>query len=583
MRSLAWLSLYRFGGVSNHLNREVDKRVNLEENIRNRYRGNGKSTEMKQTQSYPSGKPSSRAALYLRVSTNPQEDEGSSLETQQAAVETYCHEHALIPESVFKESWSGLTLDRPKLEELRELARRRLIDAIVIFSTDRLSRDPVHLLLLLDEWDKLGVGVHFVTEPRDDSLEGQLMTFVRGWVGKVEAVKITERTQRGRRARAREGKLPTGTRRYGWDYDPATGKRVINETEAQVIKDMAAWVVGDGFSWGRIRARLHEKGIPAPEGGDWWGLSTVRRILTDRALVGDSFGYRYLCVEPKNGSRPGRRYTKTRREERPREEWIALEGATPPILSRDEFDGLQRQLQRNSSLVSRAQKHQYLLAGFLYCATCGSRYYGEPHRERRYYRCAGRRSVTERCRNPQISADSLESALCAWFDELWTQPDVLSLVLLRSNKPENRGPLEARLGAVTAKLEKLIGDEGRLVHCYVVGQFDEGVLEREKKRIAAERERLTGERADISQRLEDLAAMEIDWSGLEQLQDLMAERWVSMGFDERRQVFNRLKLKLEVTSGREVLISGLFPTPSKIVKAIHDEFPQYVGASNPRS
>ncbi|GAH51860.1 unnamed protein product, partial [marine sediment metagenome] len=157
--------------------------------------------------------------------------------------------------------------------------------------------------------------------------------------------------------------------------------------------------------------------------------------------------------------------------------------------------------------------------------------------------------MTERCQNPQISADSLESALCAWFDELWTQPDVLSLVLLRSNKPENQGPLEARLGAVTAKLEKLIGEEGRLVHCYVVGQFDEGVLEREKKRIAAERERLTGERADISQRLEDLAATEIDRSGLEQLQHLMAERWVSMGFDERRQVFNRLKLKLEVTSG----------------------------------
>ena len=192
--------------------------------------------------------------------------------------------------------------------------------------------------------------------------------------------------------------------------------------------------------------------------------------------------------------------------------------------------------------------------------------------------------MTERCRNPQIGADSLESSLCAWFDELWTQPDVLSLVLLRSNKPENRGPLEAKLGAVTAKLEKLIGEEARLVHCYITGQFDQGALDREKKRIAAERERLTGERDDISERLDDLAATEIDQSALDQLQDLFAERWVSMGFDERRQVFNRLKLKVEVMPDKQVLVSGLVPMPAEIVRAkIHNEFPQYVGAIDPRS
>ena len=526
-------------------------------------------------ETHPPGNSPSHAALYQRVSTEAQDDHGSSLGTQEAAARKYCIEHGFTPEFIFTETWSGLTLDRPQLNQLREFARSRRIDAIVVYSTDRLSRDPVHLLLLLEEWDKLGVKTHFITEPRDDTLEGQLITFVRGWTGKVEAVKIAERTQRGRRERAREGKLPTGTRRYGWNYDPATGKRAINPTEAQVMRDVVSWVVRDGLSLGAIREQLREKEILAPEGGQYWGLSTIRRILRDPALIGESFGYRYRCVEPKNGPTPRQRYPKTRREERPRDEWISLAGATPPILSRQEFDQLQQALKRNSELQPRDQRHQYLLAGFLYCATCGSRYYGEPGRGKRCYRCAGRRSVipSERCRNPQISADSLESALCAWFDGIWTRPDILRLVLLRSNKPENRDPLEAKLGAVSVKLEKLIGKEARMVHCYVVGQFDEGVLEREGKQIAAERERLTGERADISQRLEDLAATEIDRSGLEQLQDLMAERWLSMGFNERRQVFNRLKLKLEVTSGREVLISGLFPTPSKVVKAIQDEFP----------
>lgn len=531
----------------------------------------------------PSGNSSSRAALYLRVSTNPQEEIGTSLETQKAACDKYCHEHGLIPQIVLKETWSGLILDRSQLDQLRELARRRQIDAIVVFSTDRLSRDPVHLLVLLEEWDGLGIKTHFVTEPRDDSLEGQLITFVRGWTGKVEAFKIVERTGRGRRERAKSGRLPTGAQRYGWTYIRETGKREINENEAQVIRDMTAWVVRDGVSWGGIRDQLHEKGIPAPEGGDWWGLSTIRRILKDSALIGESYGYRFKSVEPQNGSRPGIRYKKTRREERPKEEWISLPGATPAILSVGEFDALQRQLQRNSVLTPRAQKHQYLLAGFVWCGNCGARYYGEPCRGKRYYRCAGRRSVSsERCRNPMMDADRLEQLVTWSLYAMFTQPDTLRLALLRLYKPENRAPLEAKVMEIQRRLDKLSDQERRLLHCYVRGDFDVGLLDKQKKGINSDRQRLTEERDSLSRSLEDLATFELDEVALEQLRQLTAERWISMGFEEQRRLFDWLELKFEIMPDKSIKYSGRFPIPELVETHLRDEFPQYecVGVNN---
>jgi DNA invertase Pin-like site-specific DNA recombinase len=56
----------------------------------------------------------------------------------------------------------------------------------------------------------------------------------------VEAEKIRERTMRGKRAKAKEGKIPHGgfARLYGYDYNKITKKRTVNETEAYWVKQM---------------------------------------------------------------------------------------------------------------------------------------------------------------------------------------------------------------------------------------------------------------------------------------------------------------------------------------------------------
>ena len=80
------------------------------------------------------------AAIYCRVSTDNQESEGTSLQTQIENCLTYCRGKDYDVAYRFSEAYSGLSLERPKLNELRELVRTEAIDIIVCYSLDRLSR-----------------------------------------------------------------------------------------------------------------------------------------------------------------------------------------------------------------------------------------------------------------------------------------------------------------------------------------------------------------------------------------------------------------------------------------------------------
>jgi len=184
------------------------------------------------------------AAIYCRVSTDNQESEGTSLQTQLEACLNYCREKEYQVAYRFSEVYSGLTLDRPKLNELRDLVRADDVDLVIVYCLDRLSRDPTHGVILTQEIEKHNVSLEAVTETVDSSELGKFINYIRGFFSKLEAEKIRERTMRGKKAKARMGRIPGGgaSRLYGYDYikaaDKNGGRRVINETEARWVKQI---------------------------------------------------------------------------------------------------------------------------------------------------------------------------------------------------------------------------------------------------------------------------------------------------------------------------------------------------------
>jgi site-specific DNA recombinase len=294
------------------------------------------------------------AAIYCRVSTRQQAEDGSSLDSQEVACRRLAAAQGFTIIQAFKEDFPGTELARPLLDQLRSGVKSGAYAAVFCYATDRLSRSPVHLALIAEECQKCEVELVFVTEPLDSSPEGQLLTFVRGWAAQLEREKIKDRTIRGKQARMKQGKLPQGTGRtgsaFGYSYNRVTGKREVREEEALVVAEIFNFC-DSGISPNRIAVILNERGITSPM-GCLWDPRTVRFLLRNEIYVGKTWSGRTRRVHL-----GGKRVAYANR---PVSEWVEIKDATPAIIAPELFSRVQERLSRPFRVAGRVGE-KYLL------------------------------------------------------------------------------------------------------------------------------------------------------------------------------------------------------------------------------
>ena len=167
-----------------------------------------------------------RAAILRRVSTEEQR-QGWSLGSQQADALAYCQQRSYTVIADEAEVDSGDLLDeREGLWRIRELAKRGLIDVIVVWKLDRLSRNVQNQQVLLYEFgvvasrqrpDGSSVRVESLTETIDDTEAGRAYMMIAGIVGEYERKNIRARSMRNRLARVQAANhSPGAVRRMGY-------------------------------------------------------------------------------------------------------------------------------------------------------------------------------------------------------------------------------------------------------------------------------------------------------------------------------------------------------------------------------
>lgn len=515
-----------------------------------------------------------KAALYARVSTKEQKEEGSSLETQIEACQEFASKKGYSVDGlVFKEDWTGATLDRPELDSVRNLVREREIEALIVYSVDRLSRKPIHVGLLAEECEKHGVMLEFVTEPLDNSPEGHLILYVKGYAADIERAKIADRTLRGKKMRARQGKIPSaaGGGLYGYTYvqgkEDGQGVRVINEEQAQVVSLIFQWYVQDRGTLHQVCHRLNEMEIPPPKGGSRWGQSTVGRLLRNPAYTGKTFAFKYRAVEPEKPTNMTRRYSKSGRQVRPREEWIEIPGATPPIISDEVFALAQERLRSNLEGSTRNQKHQYLLSGHIRCGLCGRRFGGHSNGDGyRFYRCTGRHrpEILTLCPAKTVRAVEAESLVWEEVKNVLIHPDlVLSELRRRQDAASNNMTLQDDMRLVDKRLSRIDNSIQRLVTLYRLGEIDDQFILNENKKLKQERDRLLEERTALRDRLEVQAVDETQFEALKEYCDRAARNIEQFTFKDKRLALDALSIKA-IVKPEGIVIQGAIPatTPS---------------------
>jgi len=345
------------------------------------------------------------AAVYCRVSTEEQGTNGTSLDSQLEACLKKASELGYdVPESlIFKESYSGLSLDRPLFNILRYKAKRGEFEAVIAYGPDRLSRKGEDILTVAQELNAAGIKLVCVQRDFDNSFTGKMLAFVMGWASELEASQIKERTMRGKRTLAAKGVIPqgTGVGLYGYGWDKENKQRIPIEYEVKVVNRVFNMIAG-GDSRFKVARTLNDSSIATKSGAKWHPL-TIKRMIINTAYIGKTYFGRTR--------RNGKRF-----EDVPEDQWIMMPDTTPAIVSDDLFKQANQALAVSKELRHGRPKNDYLLTGHVRCGICGDHLIGTclVH-SYRYYRCRGTYPTSVRnavCNAGYIRADQMEEI--AW-------------------------------------------------------------------------------------------------------------------------------------------------------------------------
>src|SRR5713101_6131431 len=280
-----------------------------------------------------------RVAVYARVSTTRQA-QAQTIEQQLDRLRAAVAERGWVLDGqhVYRDDgYSGAGLGRPGLDRLRDHAALADLDVVLVTAPDRLARNYVHQVLLIDELAARGCQVEFPDRPMSADPHDQLLLQIRGAVAEYERTLITERMRRGRQARLRAGTLlPWTTPPFGYRLDPdrprlASAVRV-DPAEAALIGQLFEWYLEPQATIYRLAARLTGLGVPTPRGGPRWNTASVRGILRNPAYAGRALTNRTQVAPARQRKSamlpagPGVSHAP-----RPEQDWIAV--PVPAIVS----------------------------------------------------------------------------------------------------------------------------------------------------------------------------------------------------------------------------------------------------------
>ncbi len=459
------------------------------------------------------------AASYALVSSE-QQAEANTVASQSAALQVRVAEDGLaLPDErqFVDEGYSGATLIRPALEQLRDLVAAGGVDRLYVHSPDRLARKYAYQVLLIDEFHRAGVEVIFLNRELGRSPEDDLLLQVQGMVAEYERAKILERSRRGKRHAAYNGDVTVlSTAPYGYHYirkqdSGGEGRFELQLEEARVVRQVFAWVGRDRLSIGEVVRRLNAAGERTRTGKTVWDRTTVWGMLKNPAYMGQAaFGKtRVGPLQPRLRAQRGRNLHPRRASSTtdvPRDEWIAI--AVPALVSEELFAAVQAQLEENRRRARQGERGaRYLLQGLVLCRQCGYAYYGKAispsaskgnPRDYAYYRCIGTdayRFGGERiCSNRQVRTDLLDLTVWQEVCSLLEDPQRVEQEYRRRLAP----PQDDERTSVDAQLSKLRQGLARLIDSYAEGLIEKAEFE---PRILRLRQRI----ADLEEQVHHLA------------------------------------------------------------------------------
>ena len=513
-----------------------------------------------------------RVAVYARVSTTRQA-QAQTIEQQLDRLVAAVTERGwtLDERHVYRDDgYSGASLGRPGLDCLRDHAALAEVDLVVVTAPDRLARNYVHQVLLIDELGRNGCQAEFLDRPMSQDPHDQLLLQIRGAVAEYERTLIAERMRRGRQAKLRAGTLlPWTTPPFGYRLDPerprdAAGVRVEPDT-AVLVAQLFDWYLEPQATVYRLAKRLTDLHVATPTGKPRWNAASVRGILRNPAYAGRAQTNRTRVVPARRRKSallpvgPGDSHAP-----RPQEDWIAV--AVPAIVSEETFARVQAKLDTNQQSAARNTRHEHLLRALVSCGRCRlSCTVRRTQAGYRYYLCRGRTDALrvargQRCNARYTPAGQLDELVWGDLCALLADPAQVACALERARGgawlPQE---LQARQATLRQALGQLERQQQRLLDAYLAEVVGLAELEHKRQELDRRWATLLVQQRQLDAIAEQRLELRAVADGIEAFCQTVRSRLATATFAQRRLLVELLIDRVVVTDG-EVEIRYVLPT-----------------------
>ncbi|MDH6373584.1 site-specific DNA recombinase [Paenibacillus sp. PastF-3] len=276
-------------------------------------------------------------AIYIRVSTDEQAEQGYSIDFQKEKLIHYCKSQGWDDYKLYiDDGYTGTNMDRPALKRMLRNIEDKKVTAVLVYKLDRLSRKQRDILELIeDKFESFGASFTSSVEKIDTSTAfGKAMLGVLAVFAQLDRDMIIERTTAGRRQRVSTGKWYGGRVPFGYNWNKELQLLEVIPEEARVIQEIYNLYLN-----GHSRLSIAEWAAPrAPS--RTIDHAVVREILCRQIYTGN-IGY------------VGNIY----------------DGTHDAIITQDIWDAVQIEIEKRKEGMTPIG--EYLLTGLLKCGVCG--------------------------------------------------------------------------------------------------------------------------------------------------------------------------------------------------------------------
>ncbi len=325
-----------------------------------------------------------RIAIYMRLSKEDRDmkDESNSIINQRIMLKEYIRENFeyYVLKEFADDGFSGTNFQRPAVTDMLDQVREGKINCVIVKDFSRFSRDYIELGSYLDQiFPFLGVRFISLNDNYDSKKQGSNTVEIgfsfKGLMYDLYSKDLSVKVKSSLRARKEQGQYACGNTPFGYVKDQEDRHMlVVAEDEAEVVKRIFVMTL-DGKTSVEIARLFNREKIPTP---------IEFRILkgqTSRKPIGKCFQWDYpiICSILRNpvyvGDMVYDKYEKDgvggKNHIKPRSEWKVYKEHHVAIVSRDDFETVQKKRKQTGNIRTKYTGERHPLQGKVYCGGCG--------------------------------------------------------------------------------------------------------------------------------------------------------------------------------------------------------------------